>query len=65
MSWKVVTDINLVSLMHDEIKTFRGSLIFGVENLMTSRAHTITHGGNILNMAEMLTINRQIAELCG
>ena len=50
--------------MHDENKTFRGSLIFGFENLMTSRAHTIPHGSNI-NMAEMLTINRQIAELCG
>ena len=36
--------------MHDENKTVS--------------AHTIPHGRNI-NIAEMLTINRQITRLCG
>ena len=42
--------------MADEDKNFSGSL-----DLTMSRAHTIPHASNI---AEMLTIDRQMAELC-
>ena len=35
---KLQSDMNLVP---DEDKTFSGSLVFGFENLMTSRAHTL------------------------
>ena len=45
--------------MPDEDKTVRGFLNFGFENLMTSRAHTLSKVRIVANHSEAFVIERK------